>query len=334
MPGGLTGILNTGGALETSFVPVAGEWETHTIILPAGTNKVRFTAISAFGNNLYIDNVKVEGTPCPAPTALTAINITAMTADLDWTENGGATLWDVEYGNAGFPPGSGSTIYGITSKPYTLTGLIPQTNYEYRVRAVCGGVFNGTWSTLFPFTTAAAIPEFLTLEGVTVANGQTECYNALNTIYVAGNNTTFVVENGGSATFIAGMMISYLPGFSVQLGGYMHGYISTGTYCGGMVPPIVAAGATGVTTLQTLSAGDFVLFPNPASASVTIRLKDKNLSIPLKAEIVSMTGEMVFGGALPALPEHSLDVSELTPGLYFLRLTHGDQVVTLKLVKM
>jgi hypothetical protein len=61
MPGGTSGILNTGGSVGTTvFIPTAGQWATHTKALPAGTNMIKFQAISAYGNNLYVDNVKVE----------------------------------------------------------------------------------------------------------------------------------------------------------------------------------------------------------------------------------------------------------------------------------
>jgi hypothetical protein len=59
MPGGPTGILNTGGVSTAAFVPTAAQWATRTITLPAGTNMVAFNATSAYGNNLYLDNVRV-----------------------------------------------------------------------------------------------------------------------------------------------------------------------------------------------------------------------------------------------------------------------------------
>jgi hypothetical protein len=65
MPGGLTGILNTGGAYNGYFVPNASQWATHSVALPAGTKRIRFTAVGAYGNNLYLDNVRVEETPVP-----------------------------------------------------------------------------------------------------------------------------------------------------------------------------------------------------------------------------------------------------------------------------
>ncbi len=57
---GATGIyvLNTvtsGG----NFVPSAGQWMKKRWGLPAGTNKIKFRAVSAFGDNLYLDSIKV-----------------------------------------------------------------------------------------------------------------------------------------------------------------------------------------------------------------------------------------------------------------------------------
>jgi hypothetical protein len=41
----------------SSFTPTASQWKSRAFILPAGTNKVRFRANSAFGNNLFVDNI-------------------------------------------------------------------------------------------------------------------------------------------------------------------------------------------------------------------------------------------------------------------------------------
>jgi hypothetical protein len=59
MPGGATGVLNTAGTSASVFTPNASQWKTQTLALPAGTNMVKFKAISAGGNNLYIDNVQL-----------------------------------------------------------------------------------------------------------------------------------------------------------------------------------------------------------------------------------------------------------------------------------
>ena len=39
------------------FTPTAAQWKSRAFILPVGTNKINFRAKSAYGNNLYIDNI-------------------------------------------------------------------------------------------------------------------------------------------------------------------------------------------------------------------------------------------------------------------------------------
>jgi hypothetical protein len=44
-------------ASTSQYTPTsAADWKSRAFVLPVGTNKVRFRAKSAFGNNLYIDN--------------------------------------------------------------------------------------------------------------------------------------------------------------------------------------------------------------------------------------------------------------------------------------
>ena len=60
--GNVVGDFSTVPAQTASFVPTASQWATKTYSLPVGTNQVRFKAVSAYGNNGYIDNIKI-GTP-------------------------------------------------------------------------------------------------------------------------------------------------------------------------------------------------------------------------------------------------------------------------------
>lgn len=90
---------------------------------------------------------------CADPSALTATNITGTSADLGWTENGSATDWIVEVGAPGFTP-SASTL--TSTNPFNATGLTPNSNYEFYVRAYCGIGDTSTWIGPFAFTTPCA----------------------------------------------------------------------------------------------------------------------------------------------------------------------------------
>ncbi len=84
---------------------------------------------------------------CPAPTALGA-NIGSTTTTLQWTPGGIETTWNLEWGPTGFTQGTGTTVIPTTNS-YLLTGLTPQTTYQYYVQSACGS----TWAGPFSFTT-------------------------------------------------------------------------------------------------------------------------------------------------------------------------------------
>ena len=63
---------------------------------------------------------------CLSPSSLNASNITGNSADLNWTAGGAETAWDIQYGATGFALGNGTTV-GVTTNPYSLTGLSAST---------------------------------------------------------------------------------------------------------------------------------------------------------------------------------------------------------------
>jgi hypothetical protein len=77
---------------------------------------------------------------CIEPAAPGADNITATSADLVW---GGAAVtgesFKVEFGPAGFAPGTGTILNGLTNNSTGLTSLAPDTEYCFYVTKQCGG---------------------------------------------------------------------------------------------------------------------------------------------------------------------------------------------------
>ncbi|MFW6302652.1 MAG: fibronectin type III domain-containing protein [Bacteroidales bacterium] len=148
---------NAGSSFVYNDISYTGE---HVIIdLTGYTGTVKFgfygeSTVSNADNDLFVDNVEVIEIPsCPQPVSLNATNILPDEVDLGWTEFGSATQWDIEYGAAGFTQGDGTTVSGITDNPYTLSGLSATTDYDFYVRADCGGE-TSIWSGPYTFTTA------------------------------------------------------------------------------------------------------------------------------------------------------------------------------------
>ncbi len=125
MPGGTSGILNTGGATLSSFIPNSSQWATRTISLPAGTNMVKFTAVSAFGNNLFLDNVKVFN--------LLANDVGTSSINLSSTLPTGTLVPKATVTNFGSATQTFNvqmTITGGYSSTKTVTGLVANASQE------------------------------------------------------------------------------------------------------------------------------------------------------------------------------------------------------------
>lgn len=112
---------------------------------------------SDFRNDLLLDDITVMELPtCPKPANLTATNITAVSADFTWVENGSATNWEVEFGPQGFAQGTG-TIMPTVSNPYTQTGLASGTVHNAYVRSVCAPGDTSRWFGPISFMTLCAV---------------------------------------------------------------------------------------------------------------------------------------------------------------------------------
>jgi len=206
MPGGTSGILNTGGTTTSPFVPTAGQWGSQTLTLPAGTNKIKFTATSAYGNNLYLDNVKVY--------QVLANDAGTISVDVAANLNPGTVSPKATVKNFGTATNSFNvtmTIAGGYSSTKTVTGLAPDATqqvtfdnwtaalgqYSVKVFTQLGtdgdaandtlnknvGVYTGVYTsgTVYPTTTylgggVAAAGTLYSIGGNTASALGTECY--------------------------------------------------------------------------------------------------------------------------------------------------------------
>jgi hypothetical protein len=75
---------------------------------------------------------------CPAPRNLAVANLTNQSADIGWTAGGIETGWEYAIGESPVTMPAGPGIF-TTLNPGTVTGLNPDTRYDFYVRAVCGG---------------------------------------------------------------------------------------------------------------------------------------------------------------------------------------------------
>ncbi|MFZ4523591.1 MAG: T9SS type A sorting domain-containing protein [Bacteroidales bacterium] len=266
-----------------------------------------------------------------------ATNVNGTSASVNGTINPGNETVNIyfDYGLSsaygttvsGTPP----TVSGISAYPVTaaITGLAESTTYHFRLRGVANpsGTFYGNDMT---FTTGAGLPGNLAV--INTISSDT-CFNATNTITVAGTPNTFVVTPAGSVTMIAGVNILYLPGTTVQPGGYLHGYISTGSYCGAAASPAMANITGQDETLFNTDQANFTIYPNPTTGNFTLVQKGDNLYGNVTVEVFSMRGEKVMTEMIIGEKMHDFRFSEMATGLYFVKVVADGYVETMKLIK-
>jgi gliding motility-associated-like protein len=115
----------------------------------------------------YIEDVYIEDLPaCSPPSYATIVpgSITNTSATFSWTNGYNNTQWEV----IAVPYGSGTPVTGgllVNTNPYTLTGLIHSTKYEFYVRAYCSETEQSAWAPAIVFNTlcdAQELPYFET----------------------------------------------------------------------------------------------------------------------------------------------------------------------------
>jgi hypothetical protein len=179
-----TGILKEwNNSTGTPFSSLTNFLQPQSIILYDSTAISPYTGIvkfaffvfeydnsNTFYNEIHLDNFQINVyNPCMPPNEISNTTISSTSAQLNWTENNGASSWVIEYGAPGFTLGTGTIVNAITN-PFTLIGLEPSTTYEYYIKTNCIGSSSSNWSLPNNFTTlpSCPIPSALIASNITV----------------------------------------------------------------------------------------------------------------------------------------------------------------------
>ncbi|MGX7668978.1 choice-of-anchor J domain-containing protein, partial [Flavobacterium pedocola] len=118
---------------------------------------------------------------CPQPTNLIVVSASGSSATVQWTEGGGESEWEivVQAPGSGLPTAS-STIIGVGSNPFTITGLNPLLSYEYYVRAVCDPTDMSDWSGPVAINLGCGMFSVPFTEGFNSASVSQACWTVTN----------------------------------------------------------------------------------------------------------------------------------------------------------
>ncbi len=272
-----------------------------------------YTGYTGSGTAPDIGADEFNGLPLPLPMTVT---VTVATESCHGKCNGTITLGVT----GGIPPYTYVWSNGATGP--SLTGLCPGT-FTVTVNDSGSGQFSGSW-TLDP---VATLCDTSLVSGTPTG---TVCFDAAGVIVVAGANGSFLVQQGASATLIAGASIRYLPGATVEQGGYMLGQIApSGPFCSASQLPVVIAASEPQAAM--IRGPRFRIYPNPSAGVFTVNRMVPGITTPVMLELTDLRGVRAWSGTMDG-DRQEFNLAGLTPGLYFLKIRDRETAEILKVV--
>lgn len=84
-------------------------------------------------------------------------------------------------------------------------------------------------------------------------------------------------------------------------------------------------------SVEEFKANSFSLFPNPAKSELTITSKVNNL--PTALEIYDISGRFIKAKKTSTIDDLNINVSNLSNGLYFIKIKQDNTYISLKFIK-
>ncbi len=187
------------------------------------------------------------------------------------------------------------------------------------------------------------IQDVLFLTDHIVSSGQTLCYDALQTVYLAGDNGFFIIENGAEAHVIAGNNIVFLPGTIIAEGAYLEALIRpNGPFCNGLLsqeeemefPEHKEVDDISDINELILPKKMFKIYPNPTDGDFTLEITYANENCKTEIEIFGLTGELL---QKYSVTDHrnifQLSLLGYKPGIYYVRVMICGQLDIKRIIK-
>jgi hypothetical protein len=253
-------------------------------------------------------------------------------AGVQWTASKDSSWFSIDKTTGKDSLGSVSTI--------TVTTLSVNSGYDSR----CGHIIlsaSGLTDTIEICQEASAeISPNLDLTTITLTDGADECFNAYDTITVAGGGNTVEFLNGSTVELIAGKSIFLLPGFHAFAGSLTHASITEdNTFCAGISGITIADQSAEKSTKykqipekQTIVSSEksVKIYPNPNNGQFTLELS--NIEKDASVCIYNLLGTQIYHSTATSQTSYKVNLPEIKRGIYFVKVTDRKEQYIRKMV--
>jgi hypothetical protein len=264
--------------------------------------------------------------PCDAPTNLSANNITETSAEISW--EGTADSYEIKV--------NGGAVETLMTTSETLTDLTPGTEYTVEVRAICE-TQTSPWTTT-TFTTLSeevVSPTIITLPATNITHSSAEIsadilagseeITSQGFKYKATSSEQWITLN----STIGEHMTETIEGLETEITYEYKAFATTnsGTFEGD-VRTFTTLASLNDAVANTITA---TIYPNPATTTAT--LKVEGIETEAKITISDLQGRILSEGKMKANTNtYTIDLSNMSSGVYYIRLTTDTTISTQKLI--
>jgi hypothetical protein len=317
------------------------------IVSGQGTSQITVTWTTPGNHTLSVTYNNTYGCqPLVTPTLNVQVNqppgqAGAITGPTEVTRGQAGLIWSISpvQGATGYVwtlPEGFQVVGGANTPAISVNILGNAASGIVSVMAV-NGCGTGAASPPLEVLVYLATPNVINIFSQTITPGRTVCYNATQTIFVAGYGNVFTVHPTASVELIAGMKIVFSPDTRILSGGYLHAHITiNGQYCDPLKTlEIMTAGTTaGVDTSFALTpvSGKYKVYPNPTTGEVWIELPKDSIQSVVETELFNLLGVMVSQRHFDGSDILRLSLHDQNPGIYLLKITTSEGTDIVKII--
>ena len=301
---------------QTSGMPDTVDWSAH---------------VNDASGNLYVTGNTIAGTEL----ANVLTTVYDRDGDVVWQSEYNGSYDHNDYGTAIAIDNDknvfvAATTFSTNNTFWEASGLSPLTNYEYEARSMCDGSWSawvgGSFTTLDP-TFACDSPENYNSGGISPTTATISWESVPDALQyrvsyeVTGTDSWFNFKTPDTIAEITGL----LPGTN-----YSWKVITECPYGWTDFLSTQYFNTSPLRMSESGSEGLLEIAPNPASESVIIRWSENSSGI---LQLIDQTGRVIYEEVLSENQHQTtVDVSNMSPGLYFIKINGGNSFANASLI--
>jgi hypothetical protein len=272
----------------------------------------------------------------------------------------GASNWFTGVGGVGvLTPESGKITFVWGDNPVAIEGVLCKLNFTTTgqgcsdltwsdnptPRLVADGTVNyNEYSVSYvngKICGVITVPDNLLINS-SLTDSDDKCFDAIDTITIAGQGNQVLFVAGSRANIIAGRLIRFLPGFYAEPGSYMDATITIdGAFCSGSIQPGIVKADQVVEKSIRIDGEVFdvsnmfpeigiKVYPNPNDGRFFIKFSFLQQKATIK--VYNILGILIHQSILNESDYSRIELPNQNHGIYFIKIITDDKLFSEKII--